>query len=99
MKTASVSEAKNKLSAYLRLVKQGQEVVILDRDVPVARLVPVVSASQTGDEALFQTLESRGILRRAKQKATKQYLLKLPPAPKIKGDILSALLADREEGR
>lgn len=99
MKTATISEAKNNLSALLRLVQQGQEVVILDRDVPIARLMPMPAAARGEDEALLRELERDGLVRRAKVKLSKQYLDKLPPAPKIKGDLLAALLAEREEGR
>jgi len=35
-----VAELKAKLSAYLRRVQRGEEVVVMDRDAPVARLVP-----------------------------------------------------------
>jgi antitoxin (DNA-binding transcriptional repressor) of toxin-antitoxin stability system len=31
---------KNNLSRYVRAVRNGEEVVVLDRDTPVARLVP-----------------------------------------------------------
>lgn len=41
MSTASVSELKARLSAYLREVRQGGEVQVLDRGQPVARLVPL----------------------------------------------------------
>ena len=35
-----IAEMKGKLSQYLRLVRKGGEVVIKDRDTPIARLVP-----------------------------------------------------------
>ncbi len=37
--TVSISELKARLSEYIRQVKRGGEVQILDRGVPVARLV------------------------------------------------------------
>lgn len=40
MSTVSVSELKSHLSRYLREVRRGGEVEILDRGAPVARLVP-----------------------------------------------------------
>ena len=39
MRTAKISELKAKLSAHIEYVKNGEEVLILDRDTPVARLV------------------------------------------------------------
>lgn len=35
---------KAELSKYLRYVKQGEEVLILDRELVVAKMVPVTSA-------------------------------------------------------
>lgn len=40
MKKAGVAQLKARLSAYLRAVQRGEEVVVTDRDVAVARLVP-----------------------------------------------------------
>ncbi len=40
MRTAKISELKAKLSAHIQYVKSGEEVLILDRNTPVARLVP-----------------------------------------------------------
>ncbi len=38
---ANISELRNGLSAYLRRVRRGESVLILDRKVPVACLTPV----------------------------------------------------------
>lgn len=35
-----VRELKNSLSSYLRRVRQGETVVVTDRGVPVARVIP-----------------------------------------------------------
>ena len=40
MRTASVSELKTKLSAYLAIVRGGDEVVVTNRGRVIARLVP-----------------------------------------------------------
>ncbi len=41
MKKAGVAELKARLSHYLRAVRRGETVTILDRDTPVAQIVPV----------------------------------------------------------
>ena len=38
---ADISELGNGLSAYLLRVRSGESVLVLDRDVPIARLIPV----------------------------------------------------------
>jgi prevent-host-death family protein len=40
MKTVNIGELKNQLSCYLQYVKNGEEIVIRDRSVPVARILP-----------------------------------------------------------
>ena len=46
MKKANISRIKAELSKYLRYVKQGEEVLILDRELAVAKMVPVTSPDQ-----------------------------------------------------
>lgn len=38
--TANVAKFKNQLGEFLRLVKKGEEVIVLDRLTPVAKLIP-----------------------------------------------------------
>ena len=60
MSTASVSELKANLSRYLREVRRGGEVEVLDRGAPVARLVP----PETGDDrGIRERLIGAGVLR------------------------------------
>jgi prevent-host-death family protein len=40
MKTVNIGELKNQLSGYLQYVKNGEEIVIRDRSVPIARILP-----------------------------------------------------------
>jgi prevent-host-death family protein len=44
MRTANIGTLKNKLSAYIRLVRNGEEVIVCDRNVPVARILPIQPA-------------------------------------------------------
>lgn len=41
MKTVGIADLKAHLSEHLRAVRKGRTVTVLDRDCPVARLVPV----------------------------------------------------------
>ena len=43
MKSANVSELKSRLSSYLAAVQRGEEVIVRDRDRPIARLVPLTT--------------------------------------------------------
>ena len=41
MTKVGTAELKNRLSHYLREVRKGQTVVVMDRDEPIARLEPI----------------------------------------------------------
>jgi prevent-host-death family protein len=60
MRTAKISELKSKLSAHIEFVKQGEEVLILDRNKPVARLVPAGPVEEYGERE--RRLIAKGIL-------------------------------------
>ena len=48
--TVSVTEAHNRLSELIRLVRQGRTVTIAKRDVPVVRLVPAGEVETQDDK-------------------------------------------------
>lgn len=56
MESVSVRELRDRLSQYLRAVRQGESVVVTVRGKPVARLVP---ASPRGKAALSPELEEQ----------------------------------------
>jgi prevent-host-death family protein len=60
MRTAKISELKAKLSAHIQFVKNGEEVLIFDRNKPVARLVPADVADQYDERE--QRLIAKGLL-------------------------------------
>ncbi len=51
MRTVSVGELKNQLSAYLQYVRKGEEVIVKDRNKPVARILPIEDESLSDVEA------------------------------------------------
>lgn len=99
MKKASITEAKNQLSALLDKVRNGETVVITDRDRPVARLEPVGIDDHMDPEGRLAHLERSGIIRRASIKPPKTILDKRPPETNAGESILTALLAERDEAR
>lgn len=56
MFTVQIAEFRNRLSAYLKRVRQGGEVVITDRDTPIGRLVPFKKGE---GEELFEVIPPR----------------------------------------
>ena len=41
MKTVGIADLKARLSAHLKIVRNGRTLTILDRDTPVAQIIPV----------------------------------------------------------
>jgi prevent-host-death family protein len=79
-----VRELKNKLSAYLDRVKDGEEVVVTDRGKPVARLVPIDRSTERLNQLIAAGLVTPP--RRPKSKAR--------PSIKANGTV-SDLLAEQ----
>lgn len=95
MKKATISELKNRLSRYLRYVKAGESVMVVDRDTPIAHIVPLAHRPGAAG-ARLAALEARGIVRCGNPVR----LGKFPfPEPEVTSGVLDALLADRREGR
>ena len=61
MRTANICTLKSQFSAYLRYVRNGEEVIICDRGVPFARIVPIELPEDYGTEKT--RLVAAGILR------------------------------------
>jgi prevent-host-death family protein len=95
MRKASISEAKNGLSALLDHVRAGESVLILDRGTPVARLEPVTA----GDERVTRLVRA-GLVRPPRRPAAASALLSDPPPGRPGGTgAVAALLDERREGR
>ena len=94
-----VSELKNRLSHYLRQVRQGESLLVCDRDHVIARIEPAGGASLTGgtdDTRWLAELERRGTVRRATASLPRGWLAR---RRKLRGNLVEALLAEREDGR
>ena len=59
MKTVNISDLKAHLSAHIQIVRDGEEVLVCDRNSPVARIVPCQPGDYPEQE---QRLVARGIL-------------------------------------
>jgi prevent-host-death family protein len=98
MKKASITEAKNNLSALIDSVKGGSSVLIMERGRPVARLEPVSGVAADDDRRLAR-LVREGVIRPARGTASKELFTTRPPRPKKGASALRALLEERRDGR
>ena len=97
MKTVSISEAKNNLSALLREVRGGTHVVISDRGIPVAQLV--APPSTRGISASAVELAQQGRLRLPEHQPNSRWLDDRREAPRRGRSAVKALLEERESSR
>lgn len=97
MKKASITDAKNNLSALIDTVKGGSAVLIVDRGRPVARLEPV--SGMGSDDDRLARLVREGVVRPARGTASKQLFTTQPPRGKKGASGVRALMDERREGR
>lgn len=83
MRTVKIAQLKSRLSAHLRQVRAGESLTVLDRDTPIARIVPIDSA----DDVVI-TKPARGAPLPGK--------LRFPPSVKLDFDVVDLLLEDRK---
>ena len=100
MNSATITEAKNGLSALLDQVKAGESVLITDRGIPVARIDPV---SATDDpEGWLLRLERKGLIRRGNGMPPDELLRRMREIPRTRlpegMSLVDAVLEERESG-
>jgi prevent-host-death family protein len=95
MRSVNVAELKNQLSKYLTFARGGEEVVIRDRNLPVAKLVPL-SAEGADEQELV--LVAAGRMRLPRVKLDVKRLLEIPTGTVAGNKAIQAVLADREKG-
>ena len=92
MRSVSVTELKANLARYLRTVRRGTEVQILERGVPIARLVALPGVRE-GDR--LEQLAKAGIVRRGTGDLS--WLAAEPAFSAPGADLSRALEEDRED--
>ena len=95
MEKVTISQLKNSLSAYLKKVRAGQTVLILDRNEPIAILERVNKLSLTDDERLAR-LEQAGLIKRSKTSNPLAAMRGYKPI-KSKASVVEALIEERRE--
>jgi antitoxin (DNA-binding transcriptional repressor) of toxin-antitoxin stability system len=98
MRTAKISELKAKLSAHIAYVKNGEEVLIFDRNTPVARLVAVGPVEE--QDAQMRRLIAKGVLTPPKMIRPVGYKLPKPPGTRmISQEVMDQVWREERDGR
>src|SRR5579862_3175949 len=98
MRVVRVADAKKELAHHLEYVKRGGTIRIVDRDRPLADLVPIHADNDAADDVLLADLEKRGLVRRGKRGPVPADLLRPGPAGKHAG-VLDAVIEERRSSR
>jgi prevent-host-death family protein len=98
MLVATITEAKNQLSALIDRVRGGESVLIVDRGIPVARLESAVGSDLDADGRIAR-LERAGAVRAARKPPATDLLSHEPPSARRGASAVHALLEERRAGR
>jgi prevent-host-death family protein len=90
MKTAAVTDLKNRLSHYLRLVARGETVTVLERGKPIAQITRVAAV-----DADVEQLAAQGLARLPLQPLPADFWQQ--PRARSSASVSEALLEDRED--
>ncbi|HEY1678814.1 MAG TPA: type II toxin-antitoxin system prevent-host-death family antitoxin [Candidatus Sulfotelmatobacter sp.] len=95
MRVVNIAKLKARLSAHIKYVRKGEEVLVCDRNKPVARLVPCDLDGYSEQE---KDLIARGILtpprkRRHSSGSWPQ------PAGNVSREVMQRILEEEREGR
>lgn len=96
MTTVSISELKARLSAFLDIVRHGEDVLVTDRGRLIARLTPVTGNEL--EESRREMLLRIGRLRAPSATLASDFLKRKRPADST-GASLATLLDERKERR
>ncbi len=97
MRTATITEAKNGLSALLDQVRAGESIIIVDRGLPIARLEPIVAHPDQSGRLL--RLERAGLLRVGIEPPPLELLREPPPRLPANVSAVEALIHERRTAR
>ena len=99
MQTVTIGKLKNNLSAYLRKVRAGEEIIIRDRQTPIARLMPLDERDLEAEE---RELVAKGILKLPKEKMDWDAFWKIGRGVPLRKDLdeaLARVIAEERDAR
>lgn len=95
MRTTNIAELKNNLSNFLADVKRGEEILISDRNKPIAKIVPLHNTSDFSAEEL--ALAATGVLRLPETSEIDESFLKEKRPALDSATAIKAITDERDE--
>jgi prevent-host-death family protein len=94
MRSVNIADLKNNLSAHLERVRAGEELLVKDRNRPIARLVPLSAGEDLDAEEL--ELAAAGLVRLPASSLPDSFWKMPGPQVSFK-DAVSAVTSERDE--
>ena len=95
MRTVNIADLKARLSAHIQRVRDGEEVLVCERNRPVARIVPCHLENHNNQE---RRLITRGVLRPPLNKRRPSASWPEPPG-NIPDEVMTRVWREEREGR
>lgn len=96
MRTVNIGDLKNQRSAYLQYVKNGEEIIVRDRQIPIARILPTSVDDLTESE---RELVAAGILKLPEKPLDRKAFWARRSGNVSREAILQVVAEDRSEDR
>ena len=95
MRTVNISDLKARLSAHIQRVRKGEEVLVCDRDKPVARIVPCRPEDHSEQE---RRLIARGVLTPPLKRRPSSVSWPKPPG-KVSDEVMERVWREERKNR
>ena len=93
MRRANIADLRNRLTQYLREVRAGEEIIVRDRQRPIAKIVPFTVDDDDADDA---ALVAAGLMRKGSGAIPPSFWKARRPRVSVKVAV-AAVRADRDE--
>ena len=93
MRSTNIGDLRNRLTQYLQEVRAGEEIVVRDRQRPIAKIVPFTVDDGDADDA---ALVAAGLMRKGTGKLPASFWRTRGPRVPLKVAV-AAVSADRDE--
>jgi prevent-host-death family protein len=93
MRSTNIADLRNRLTQYLKEVRAGEEIIVRDRQRPIAKIIPF---TVEGDEQNDADLVAAGLMRKGTGKLPASFWKARRPSVPLDA-VIAAVSADRDE--
>jgi prevent-host-death family protein len=94
MRSTNIADLRNRLTQYLREVRAGEEIVVRDRQRPIAKIVPLSIGDEAAEDA---ALVAAGLMRKGTASLAPSFWKARRSRLSVKAAV-AAVSADRHDG-